>query len=672
MKKMPNRSIKSLAAAVPLFLASVLPAAAGLDSVSGFPAPGNPNRLTAVAAGGDPAQVAVSLANGYPIWYQDTNGLKLELCLEQQVQRVGGGTFFPCLTAEPFTGAPISFPVNFGPEAFYWVATAVGSFTSTTGTGNALLVVGQEATQVGGLPFDGQQLVFARTRLRINVPVAGTYRVTHPFGTRDYVVTDLAVERTINQTQDIGAAVALDFLASLSDAPVPPGPPAPTPPSTNAGIVNLDGRSLGPFLEPNPFARIFDVNGNQYLADPGTEALPLTVPVQPGPDGVDYFEVTLLDPPDGFNLDATGVDGTVDNTVRITAFQVSGKVFNDGPNTAPLATADTAATTPGAPVLIDVSANDVDVVAIDLNDPFNPANPANANVHGLGLNPQAIAVVDGTQLARIGPVTLPSGATVRRVSDIATGRSFLLYTPQGVGEESFNYVIQDKGGLLSLPAAVTVTVENLAIDQADYRPRTGKWRITGSSSDVTGNNVTLHGAPRSALTGAGEVPPVTTDAAGMVALRVTEGSIEFSLQVDPLPASAVTAAHIHAGAAGVNGPIIFTLYNSASQGAFAGKAGGTLTASNLTAQPAAGVASFADAVDAILSGGAYVNVHTTANTGGEIRGQLARPLIGSAPVAADGRWEFSGKSTASPGALRNVSATSANGIRVLGAPLRLR
>lgn len=650
----------------------VLPAAAALDSVSGIPAAGNPNQLTEIAANGDPAQVAVNLANGYPIWYQDTDGLKLELCLEQQVQRVGGGTFFPCLTAAPFTGAPISFPVNFGPEAFYWVVTAVESFTSTTGTGNALLVVGQEATQVGGLPFDGQQLVFARTRLRINVPVAGTYRVTHPFGTRDYVVTDLAVARAINQTQDIGAAVALDFLASLSDAPVPPAPPAPTPPSTNAGIVNLDGRSLGPFLEPNPAARIFDVNGNQYLANPGTEAAPLTVPIQPGPTGIDYFEVTLLDPPAGFSLDATGVDGTVDNTVRIDTFQVSGKVFNDGPNIAPVANADIIATTPGVPVLIDVAANDVDAVAIDLNDPFNPSNPANANVHGLGLNPQAIAIVDGLQLVRIGPVTTPSGATVRRVSDIATGRSFLLYTPQGVGEESFNYVIQDKGGLLSVPATVTVTVEDIAIDRAEFRPRTGKWHISGSSSDVTANTVTLHGGPRATLTGAGEVPPVTTAAAGKVALRVTESSIEFSLQVDPLPDSAVTAAHIHAGAAGVNGPIIFTLYDSATQGAFSGTKAGTLTASNLVQQPASGITSFTDAVNAILGGSAYVNVHSATNAGGEIRGQLARPVIGSAPVAGDGSWEFRGKSTTSPGELRSVSATSANGIRVLGMPLRLR
>ena len=41
------------------------------------------------------------------------------------------------------------------------------------------------------------------------------------------------------------------------------------------------------------------------------------------------------------------------------------------------------------------------------------------------------------------------------------------------------------------------------------------------------------------------------------------------------------------------------------------------------ARPEIGINTFADAVQAIVGGNAYVNVHTTANGGGEIRGQLA-------------------------------------------------
>jgi hypothetical protein len=41
-----------------------------------------------------------------------------------------------------------------------------------------------------------------------------------------------------------------------------------------------------------------------------------------------------------------------------------------------------------------------------------------------------------------------------------------------------------------------------------------------------------------------------------------------------------------------------------------------------TQRPAAGILNIDDAIQAIVGGNAYVNIHTTANPGGEIRGQL--------------------------------------------------
>jgi hypothetical protein len=65
---------------------------------------------------------------------------------------------------------------------------------------------------------------------------------------------------------------------------------------------------------------------------------------------------------------------------------------------------------------------------------------------------------------------------------------------------------------------------------------------------------------------------------------------------------AVTAAHIHRGAAGAPGGVAYPL--SFSGTAFSGVV--TLTLSD-------------EAL--LLNGGLYVNVHTAANSGGEIRGQ---------------------------------------------------
>ena len=681
----------SITSLMVVLLAAGWPAQAAVFAVSGKQA-GEPAALTTILAGGDPTRVAVNLANGFPLWYQDVaddvaGRQKLQLCLDTALTVAPGVVVNPCEYEPPALGAPPSFPGNFGADAMYWNASTGGTFISSGGQqGSALLVMALEASGANAAALnDGNQVVFSRIRLRVEVPVAGTYRITHPYGSRAYVVTatDLLGERQINQTQDLGIAAPQNFLVAMNDGPPPSAPLPPlTAPSTDIGDVNEDRRTVGPFLVPaNPWVGPFNpndpasfaggpisVNGTTYIGlpfapDPANPAVPIEVfqPVTGSlfipefeTEPANYFRIELISGgPDGFQLNPDNLDNP--QRVQFDNFLLVGKLFNGAANTVPVAVNDRAGVASGGTVTIDVVVNDSDA-------------PAAGNAHSI--NPQALVVAVASGMPRL-TATLATSADgrVRRVVNIASGLTSFFYTPPdgGVaGLDSFQYVVQDTGGLISAPATVDITVEDLRIERADYRVRTGKWHLRGSSSDSLDNAVTLYAGPRARLT------PVTgSAAAGNASLRLSTATIEFELGVEPLPVSAVTGAHIRYGAPGSNGPILFSLYESAFGVPFASPRNGSLSAANLQVRPEVGITSFSAALEALRSGNAYVTVRTTAFPAGELRGQLLRPVIGSAPVV-EGQWEFHGHSTASPGAMQNVGVESSNAVRLIGTPLRLR
>lgn len=118
----------------------------------------------------------------------------------------------------------------------------------------------------------------------------------------------------------------------------------------------------------------------------------------------------------------------------------------------------------------------------------------------------------------------------------------------------------------------------------------------------------LHAQQASSLTlsGAAEVPPVTTSASGSGQIVVQpDRSLSGTIRTTGMEA---TAAHIHVAAPGRNGPPIVTL-SKGSDGMFTVPAGARLN----EAQHAS-----------YLAGELYVNVHSAAHPDGEIRGQLMR------------------------------------------------
>lgn len=85
----------------------------------------------------------------------------------------------------------------------------------------------------------------------------------------------------------------------------------------------------------------------------------------------------------------------------------------------------------------------------------------------------------------------------------------------------------------------------------------------------------------------------------------------------------VREAHIHVGSPGENGPIVLFLYGPAAPLDITAPTvltNGTFTAANLTG-PLIGMP-LSVLAQQMLAGNAYVNVHTVANPGGEIRGQI--------------------------------------------------
>ena len=127
------------------------------------------------------------------------------------------------------------------------------------------------------------------------------------------------------------------------------------------------------------------------------------------------------------------------------------------------------------------------------------------------------------------------------------------------------------------------------------------------------------------LSGGTEAPnKVSTGALGtaVVSVDTTNKEITVSLEVFNLPTGAV-GGHIHVGASDVAGPIIFNLApTSGTTGDFT--LNERLSSGNLIVRTAQGILTIDDAIQALTGGNCYINVHTTANPGGEIRGQLVR------------------------------------------------
>jgi hypothetical protein len=415
--------------------------------------------------------------NGFPLWYRDSTRLSLQHCLSQ--------TGF-CFTAEPNANLPISFPDNFGDEGFYFRALAD---LSVPGGGRALLALALESSFLNGKVVSGDQIVFARVRIRVDTLQAGTHKVIHPYGQETFPSV-AAGTRAINFTEDVGIGAARNFEAALK------------------------GR-IGPFLVSTK-GIVTDALGEPYIANPNIPTL-----VTGSSFGTNFFRI------EGPGIGGPGVD-----FLQTDQFRIMGKILTaqQAPSPNPVATNDSATTTELTPVVIDVLANDSPG---SVGNPINPATVriATPPLHGTtSVNPVIGAVtytpsagfvgndtftydVRDTQhlLSNPGSVTvkvtifsppfavddmvttfqntpvlvdilgndllgsggLPLDPATVRIASLPSNGEVRVDTSDGkvtysshhdfLGSDAFTYVVQDIGKAISNSATVTVTIKEMPI-----------------------------------------------------------------------------------------------------------------------------------------------------------------------------------------------------------------
>ncbi|MDF2179996.1 CHRD domain-containing protein [Aliiglaciecola sp. CAU 1673] len=182
----------------------------------------------------------------------------------------------------------------------------------------------------------------------------------------------------------------------------------------------------------------------------------------------------------------------------------------------------------------------------------------------------------------------------------------------------------DGDGTFSLEATA-ITGEQISALQS------GQWYLNvhteaNPSGEVRGQIVDQNTAVVTfELSGNQEIPRVTTPASGFGYATLNTQTLAVNLSVITEGVSDATMAHIHTGYAGENGPVYVTLeQDAADANRWHTPAGATVDAENAAR---------------LVAGGHYVNVHTPANPGGELRGQITAGNIQVYGVVASGAEE---------------------------------
>ncbi|WP_283190499.1 hypothetical protein [Pseudomonas sp. PMCC200344] len=276
-------------------------------------------------------------ANGsFAAWYQDTHGRTLELCLSKAVSsRVAsapGAPAYMCLL-NPTPGVfddtqPVVFPSNFPDEAFWF--TGDGSIVDAARGIDLTYVSAVEAAFAAEEPVEGDQVSFGRIRIRVDVPTAGVYTITHPYGV-DIFDVPAGGRRAINMTRDIGIGSPKNYDGALKS-------------------------DIGPFLRSvnGPYTETNPVTGSaeQFVGDPNLEEA-----FTGSPFNTNYIRI---EGPNGLDLRTTAmaISGKLATVVRPTPMITNRSTYSrKAGESAPVAQQDVFVMAPPPPATVTLDSN---------------------------------------------------------------------------------------------------------------------------------------------------------------------------------------------------------------------------------------------------------------------------------------------------------------------------
>ena len=438
-------------------------------------------------------------ANGFPQWYQDTTGVSTEFCSPLNDSELAGGW---CVLFTGDTVAPEVFPAPFADEHFYYAGDAIDRRAPNPfnpgATFIAFLRLGLEGAFLNGPVVPGDQMVFARLRIKINpVPVDGDYTVYTPAGKFVFPGLLTSDPRGLFFTNDVGltAGVFTDALSGdLGPFLIPSAAPG------GAEMAPLTAANPTPDTDPAHFGGAFaptayPLTGKSYLGDPARVG-----PVTGGSCVVDGTNCALdaatgkpawvtssgLRDPNIFRIEVVPAGSATPVVLFETFdFSVRGRLFT---NTIPgRVTVDRASYARNAAGLkVDVFANAFETVAGRI--PASPAVPA--------ITPQLSffdAPCGGTVDPITGtvspPFTAPTvlGAIETQMVNRTDSRFWAQAHPAALPAEVCvkDAAARDANGVITPAFFPKVVADEVTITQALFNPDTNILTVTAQSSDET-------------------------------------------------------------------------------------------------------------------------------------------------------------------------------------------